>query len=98
MTEVKDINIPLVRDDICQLPKRRIRLNELGEVIGKLIEFIDEGDEVILYLSRYEREIMILSFFDEEVEIIRKSGLDKAIGKRVGILRIDGRIRIKKLI
>ena len=96
MTEVKDIDIPLVRDDFLHLPKRRIRLNELGEVVGKLIEFIDEGDEVILYLSRYEREIVILSFFDEEANTIRKSGLDKAIDKRVGILRIDGKIRIKK--
>jgi len=38
---------------------------------------------------------MILSFFDEKVEIIRKSGLDKAINKRVGILKIEEKIRIK---
>jgi len=39
----------------------------------------------------------MLSFFDEEVEIIRKSALDKAINQRVGILKIDGKIRIKKI-
>jgi len=98
MTEVKDIDIPLLRDDYTHLPKRRIRLNELGEVVGKLVEFIDEGDEVILYLSRYEREIMIISFFGEEAEFVKKSGIDRAINQRVGVLRIDGKIRVKNKI
>ena len=99
MTEAKDIDIPLIRDDFLHLPTRRVRLNELQEAIGKLmeIEFLDVGDEVILYLSIYEREIMMISFFDEDVEYIKKHGLDEAIGKRVGILKIDREIRIKKI-
>ena len=87
--------IPLTATKDIHPIARKIRLSEYDEVIGILVDIEYLDDEVILCLSRYEKEILILSFFDEDAEFVKKFGLDKAINQRIGILKIDREIRIK---